>query len=229
MVSDDLADTGLVLSHPHVAVGGSCDPEVDHLDLSAGRYQHVRRLEIPVNDASFVTVTDGITDLDEDLDLVMKREITFADVTVYGLAGDILHDEVGQIPPFIDPHPGSEDLCDVRMLQASQDLRLEFETPSGRLGVDRRPHDLECDGSTGAILQRLVHLTHPTATDQALDPVRTDHASTESPPPALSPVPRDREPCPRHRRQPKPPGWGDCGRPTGSRSVLHPPHHEKAA
>ena len=74
---------------------------------------------------------------------------------------------------------GLVNLGDVRVAESSQDLRLVLEAAERRCGGDTLTHDLHRHRPMRLILHRLVHDTHTTGRDDALEYIMANALSLE--------------------------------------------------
>ncbi len=78
----------------HVRAGRAGDPEIEDLRLAGVRHEHVRRLEIAVDDPALVRVLHRIGELDDEPDAVGDRQPLRSRVVGHRRAGDQLHHEM---------------------------------------------------------------------------------------------------------------------------------------
>ena len=69
-----LSAHGLSSQPLHVRASRAGDPEVEHLRLAGVRHEHVRRLQIAVDDPALVRVLNGIGELDDEPDALGDRQ-----------------------------------------------------------------------------------------------------------------------------------------------------------
>ena len=121
------------------------DAEVDDLGVRLAvvhRDQHVRRLDVAVDDALLVRVLDGVGDLRHQLEPLRNRELVAIAERRDRLAGHQLHHEVG---PAGVGGAGVEDPGDVGVIHHRQRLALLLEAGDHLLGVHPQLDDLERD------------------------------------------------------------------------------------
>ena len=126
--------------------------EVDHLGHRLAvvqRHQHVRRLDVAVNDPLLMGVLDRLADRDEQLEPFAGRELVAVAVLGDRDALDQLHDEVG---PAGVGRAGVEDLGDVGVVHQRQGLPLGLEAGDHLVGVHARLDDLEGDLAADGLL-----------------------------------------------------------------------------
>jgi hypothetical protein len=108
------------------AAGGSFadhfgDSEIEQLGNTLGGDQDVIRLQVPMYDQLLVRELNGFADRQHQLDALPRRELALVAEPVDGLAGYVLHNEVGQA---IVSGAGVDQPGDVGMLQTRQDAAL---------------------------------------------------------------------------------------------------------
>jgi hypothetical protein len=121
------------------------DAEVNHLrhgHALVQRHEHVRRLEVAVDDALGVGVLDGAADLDEQLEAVARRQAVAVAVVGDGHAVHQLHHEVG---PARVGGAGVQDAGNVLVVHQRQGLALGLEAGDDLAGVEARLDHLEGD------------------------------------------------------------------------------------
>ena len=151
------------------------DAEVDHLGRRPAvdeRDQHVRRLDVAVDDPLLVGVLDRPADRDEQLQPLAGRELGFVAVLGDRDAVDQLHHEEG---PAGAGGPGVEDFGDVGMVHQGQRLALGLEPGDDLAGVHAGLDDLERDlAADGRLLLGHVDDAHAAFADLLEQLVRSD-------------------------------------------------------
>src|SRR5580704_14815648 len=122
--------------------------EVD--DLGNGRSfvhgdQHVRRLEIAMDDTLLMRVLDGLTNFDEQLQSIPSRQVGTIAVFSDRNTLDQLHDEER---PSVPRRAGVEYASDLRMVHQRQGLSLRLEASDHFARIHPRLEDLERDEPT---------------------------------------------------------------------------------
>ena len=149
------------------------DAEVHDPRHVAFRQEHVGRLDVAVNDAGLVRVTQPIQHLDDDRDLLRDRQRrALAQPPQQVLPLEQLHHDVGRAVGVIAE---IEDRDDAGVAQARDRARLAFEAlllfgVAGRLGE----HDLERDVALEHRVEGLVDGPHAAASERLEDLVLAD-------------------------------------------------------
>jgi len=138
------------------------------------RDQHVRRLEIAVNDALLVRVLNGVADVGGERNAVGDgHPVPFAEGRD-GLPANVLHHEEG---PAVGARAGVEHPRDPGVIHERQGLALGLEPRDGVRGVHADLDDLERDfAANGLDLLGAPHLAHAAFPDALDEAVRTDPA-----------------------------------------------------
>ena len=151
------------------------DAEVDHLRDRLGvvqRDEHVRWLDVTVDDALLVRVLDGVADLHEQVQPLPHRELGLVTVLGDGDALDKLHHEVR---PACLGGAGLQHRRDVRVIHHRQRLPLGLEPRDHLLGVHAELDDLQGDpASDRVLLLGHVHDAEAALADLLEDLVRAD-------------------------------------------------------
>ena len=173
-----LPHIGLQGVHHHVAVGGACHAEVDHLHLTRTIHQDVGGLQVAVDHAALVSVRHGLARLLEQPHAFACAQLGVARVFGDGLrVADVFHREPRQATRAVVVTAGLVDLRDARMLQVRQHLRLELEAPKRAGAGHALAHELDGHGASWIFLLRLVDAAHAARPDQALDLIVADHGA----------------------------------------------------
>ena len=106
------------------------------------RDEHVRRLDVPVQDPLLVRVLDGAADLREQQEPPPDRQGALVAVLRDRLPVDELHDEER---PTLVGRPGVEDLGDVRVIHERERGPLLLEAGDDLTGVETGLQDLQRD------------------------------------------------------------------------------------
>ena len=152
------------------------DPEVHELDphlVAIARDEHVRRLQIPVNDPVAVCGAEGVQHGEDDRE--RRVYLQSADARKRGgerRAFEALHDHVR--PEIAEA--GVEHVHDVRVPYLVDGLRL-LKKPPRQVGVAREicPQELEGDRATRKLVLGAKDLAHPTAAQALEDAVFSRH------------------------------------------------------
>lgn len=149
------------------------DPEVEQDDpLRVVADEHVRRLEVAMDDAEVVRGRDRVAQRVEDLLHGLGYEAVPAlDPRPEVLSVQALHAEVGA-PGIVEA--GIDDLDDVGMPQAPEDLDLAIEARGHLRAGQVRVQDLERGALPGRVVDRLVDGPEAAATELAADGPRPD-------------------------------------------------------
>jgi len=146
-----------------LAVEGLGDAEVDHARHRhplVQRHEHVRRLDVPVDDALVVAVLNRAADVGEQAQSVSGRKLMEIAEPRDRLAVDELH---GEPRPAVGSRPAVEHLGDVRVVHAREGFSLLLE-PAHDLGrVHADLDDLDRDFA----MHRLCLLGPPDAAEAA--------------------------------------------------------------
>ena len=153
----------------HPVVGGGADgarhAEVGH-DGVTGLDQHVRRLDVAVDDVELVRVGERVRDLARDHERVVHRQPGLAPEPVaQGLALDVGHDVVEEAVGLARVVQGK----DVRVGQAGGDLDLAHEALGTERDGDVLPEDLDRDAARLPEVLRQIHRRHPASANLALE------------------------------------------------------------
>ena len=154
---------------------GLGDAEIDDLRrvlLVLGRHQHVRRLDVPMDDPLLMRMLYARADIDE-----QRQPFPDAEPLLVAVLGDwdplhILHREVGTA---LRRGPRIEHARDVRVVHQRQRLAFRLEArndfPRVHPGLDHLERHLTADR---LLLLRQPHLAHPALTDQAQQAIGSD-------------------------------------------------------
>ena len=173
--ADDAADFGVQSGFAEARAGGFGEAEVDDfrnrflVDLGD---QHVRRLEIAMDDGFLMRVLHSLADLREQREAIVKREAKLVAVLGDGQAGDVLHDEVGAA---FGRGAGIEHLGDVGMFHERQRLAFGLEAGDDGTGVHAGLDQLDRhDAVKGRGLLGAPDFSHAPDADPLHQPVRAD-------------------------------------------------------
>ena len=134
----------------------------DRLVVVAG-HQHVRRLQIAMDDPLLVRVLHRVADRDEELQPLAQGQVVGIAILGDRHALDQLHDEVG---PTALRRAGIEDLGDVRVVHHRQDLPFRFEPGDDPAAVHARLDDLQGDlAADGRICSAIQTVPMPALAD----------------------------------------------------------------
>ena len=155
------------------------DAEVDDLHyrlLVLHRHQHVCGLQVPVDDPLMMGVLDGLTDIDEEADALVRGEAVGVAVVRDRDALHQLHDEEGATalgrPPVVEAG-------DVGVVHHRQGLALRLQAGQHLFGVHPQLDDLERYAPVhGLGLLGEPHLPHPPFAQELQQLVRSDPAWT---------------------------------------------------
>ena len=151
------------------------DAEVDDLGGRRpvdDRDQHVRRLEVAVDDPLLVGVLHRFADGDEELDPVRGVEALAVAVVGDRHPRDEVHHEVGAP---LRGRAGVQDARDVRVVHQRQRLALGLEARHELLGVEAPLDQLERDAAADRpLLLGLVDDAHPALADLAHQAIGPD-------------------------------------------------------
>jgi hypothetical protein len=144
---------------------GLREAEVDDLDGTRARHHHVRRLQVPVDDARGVRGRKRVGCLETDDASFGEWEGSPSEPIPKGPAGEILHRE---IRPFVIAH--AEHGGDVRVIEAGEDLRFRSKACATlRIVRVHAPDDLDRAGAAEVRVPGKKHATHAAASDLAFD------------------------------------------------------------
>jgi hypothetical protein len=119
------------------------DAEVQQLELAIGTHQHVRRLEVAVQDQPRVRVRDGISRIDHQAQAVATDRRTLLDVAVDVFAVNVFQDQ-DRAGCRRRADAGIEQSRDVGLVEPSQDAALALE--AGLAALTKKPGLQELDG-----------------------------------------------------------------------------------
>ncbi len=148
------------------------DPEVQELGRGLGDHEHVRRLDVAVDDQVLVRVLHGGADVTKELEARRGVEPVRVAVVDDRLPLDVLHREVR---PAVRRAATVEQARDERMLEAGENLALVPEAADDAVGVHAALEHLDRD----ALLERVIvadaeiHGAHAAMTDFPNQAVRT--------------------------------------------------------
>ena len=154
-------------------VGESSETEVENSRSTAIIDEHVRRLEITMNDAVRVRMRDGIGNRDESLDesapvRFSRGGFRSSETTT----ADEIHDEIGFA---VGRLPRLDDTRDAGMFESSESLGLTTkELATARRKRHAGAHDLDGDATSRPRLNRLVDDAHPAFAEETNDLVVAD-------------------------------------------------------
>jgi hypothetical protein len=139
------------------------DAEVQELDQVVARQHHVRRLQIPVDDAGAVRGDQSARDLEPDVQEFFDRQWPAQESMLERLSLDEFHDEEVLSLPFAD----IMNVADVGMVQRRNGTRFAFEPRAG-LGValELCSQRLQRDRASQPDVTRSVYLAHPAGADE---------------------------------------------------------------
>ena len=100
------------------------DAEVEQLDLAVVGHEHVRRLQVAVDDQVGVGVRDGRLHVQEQADALLDAEALVVAEAIDVLAVDVLEHQVRLTGAR---HPGVDQPGDVRVRQPGEDRPLALE------------------------------------------------------------------------------------------------------
>jgi hypothetical protein len=147
------------------------DAEVQQLELAIGTHQHVRGLEVAVQDQPRVRVRDRISRIDHQLQALRDRQDTLLDIPVDMFAVNEFQDQVGLMTVWADA--GIQESRDVRLIEPSQDAALALE--SGLAALTQKPGLQELDGYLSFVASICPacepHLAHATTAQFAFQRV----------------------------------------------------------
>ncbi len=166
----ELTDVGVHRGEGRVAVGVSRHAEVDDLRTPRGIDQNVSRLQIAMDDALLMAVSDRPTGLAEERDAVADGEPPLGRI-----AGDrkgildVFHHEVGHLASGQPLHAHRVDAADAGVGESAQDLGLMLEPLGGRRGEHAGADHLHGDRPAGHPLEPFVHPPHASFVDEPDD------------------------------------------------------------
>ena len=140
--------------------------------MAFGRHEHVRRLEVAVDDALPVRGVEALGDLHRVLDGLARRQPRAASQELLkALAHEQLLDQVGSA--LLSSDVVQDD--DVRVVERGGGSRLLLEAAqSARVLREGRREDLDGDVAPEPRVARPVHLSHAARADAAGDLVGTE-------------------------------------------------------
>ena len=147
------------------------ESEVQHLQLTARRDDHVVRLDVTMNDAGGMRLLQRLRGLDADVHHFGRRQWVLPDPLGKTLALDVLHDDEDTIVFFADFVDGA----DVGMVQCGSRPGLVHQPlprPIARLGPLGQHFDRNHAAERGVF--REEDLTHPARTQLSDDSVVAD-------------------------------------------------------
>lgn len=149
------------------------DAEVQQLDHACVGHQHIRRLDVAMNDQMLLCVRNRGEHVNEHPQASSHRQRPPLAVAVYGFARDILERE---IRPAVFGRACIQEPCDVRMRQSAEQASLAIE--ARREAAVHGATTEKLDGAFGfeAAVTALgePHLAHAAASDESIQDVRTD-------------------------------------------------------
>ncbi len=148
-------------------------PEVEELHASVALHQHVRRLQIAVDDAALVEVVERIGDGAHDADHLQRSPRCAGPSARLGvdLGGDAVEELHRQIGLALVREPEAVDAHDVRVVEPRQRPVLAIEARNGQA---RLREELEREPLVARGVLDLVHRRHPAPRERADHPVRAD-------------------------------------------------------
>ncbi len=162
-----------------LAPGRLGDAEVNDLGARTPldrRDEHIPRLEVAVDDALGMGVLHRVAHLSEEHQPVGDGQPVGIAVGRNGLAGHILHREVG---PSVACFSSIQHLRDVRMIHERECLTLPFEPSDHLAGFQPGTQDLERHPAVRLGLLGQVHRAEPALTQHSDERVQADARSTE--------------------------------------------------
>ena len=150
--------------HPRAAaVRAPRQPEIHDLDPAARRQEHVRRLQIAVDDAALVGVRDGADDLHRDVERPLARRALGRDQLAERLTLDVLHHDKGPVAVLGD----FVDRADVRMVEGRGRTRLR-ENARRPLSIVLGVYELDRDRPLQAAVERQIDRAHASCPEEVL-------------------------------------------------------------
>ena len=159
----------LCLGHRRLRQLGPREAEVEELHAMR-RDEHVRRLEIAVDDAAGVQRRERRENPEADGHCLSHAHRSATEALRQRLALEELHGDE-QLAAFLADFI---DLTDVRMIDARGRSRFPPEPPASCVVVCQRRHGLERDGPLEPLVPRRVHHAHAAFAELACDCVVTD-------------------------------------------------------
>jgi hypothetical protein len=155
-------------------------PEVGQHRAAVQAQQHVRGLEIAVNQALAVSVVERLGQRDHQPDRLLDRERAVGKPPRQAAAGDELHHDVGLVVLDVDV----EDIDDLRVREVSNHLRLAQEPLARqRIACAAAEDDLDRDRPVELGVKRSVDGAHAALAEHLAELVLAEclrHASTHS-------------------------------------------------
>ncbi len=171
----------------HVVFEQLGDAEVEQLRAAFVVDQHVRGLDVAMDDQVGMRVRDRTEDLQEQPDAPGHIESMAVAVPIDGLAPDVLHH---QIRLTGRRQAGVGEVGDVGMREAREDLDLAPEAFAAFLPDHRRVEQLDGDGADEAAVAASCepHAAHAALADEGFEGVGAEHLALEA---AVEEVGRD--------------------------------------
>ena len=119
------------------------DAEIEDLHTPLFGYQDVFRFQVPVNDQILMRVLNGIANLLEQFKPLVEGKMVSVAIFRDRFALHIFHHQIGNA---IFAHPAFYEAGDIGMMQAGQDLLLQFEPAHVFTGVQVPVHDFQGAG-----------------------------------------------------------------------------------
>lgn len=146
---------------------GARDAEVGDAHAALAVDQHVRRLEVAMDEPGVVGGQEPATGLDERVEDLLRRSRSLLEPRPQGRARDQLHREDDVLPD----HHHVEDVHDVGMRQAGHRLGLAPQPDVARLALRHRVQELDRDPSVELGIVRRIHRAHASLTQRVEDHV----------------------------------------------------------
>ncbi len=175
-------------------------PEIQQLDLTIAGYQHVGRLDVPMQDQLSVGILQRRADLFEKVQTLADVETVLAGKTVDRQTFDVLHCKPG--PPVVG-HAAVDESCDARVFKPGKHIALALELavivrPRARRGRSNRPRPGWLPRHQPSPDQPAADAPVPACVNwhaaTAVRPVRRWPAPPRSPPPSAGKA-NDQEPA----------------------------------
>ena len=171
-------DAALARQHRHrfVVAEQLGDAEVEQLDLAVAGHEHVRRLQVAVDDQVGVGVRDRRLDVQEQADAILDAEPLVVAEAIDVLAVDVLEHQVGLTGAR---DPGVDQPGDVGVGQPGEDRSLAAEPGLPFPPEERRVQQLD---RGAALVAAVAALGEPDAAHPALVDRRDERVAAEGDP-----------------------------------------------
>src|SRR6201996_5981909 len=167
------ADRERGLEREIVAFDEFRDSEVEQLDLTVFANEHIRRLDVAMDDEVGVRGGNGVEHLEEEPKSRIDVKARFIAVLIDRLTVDVLEHEIGLA---CSGNTGVDEFGDVRIGEQCEDSAFAPKAPFARFAEKGDVEELECDGALEPSVDaaRAPDASHSTLADVRFDAEGTD-------------------------------------------------------